>query len=196
MSPRTLVEPESSITPGDSFPSPRAFAIGTGVAFQTIGSIYAFIAILAWAISAWILPRASGPAAQWTDFLAHENLPAAMITILILVSFVGGLALIAAGVGLQGERRRSGIVAMTVSGLMVPCYVVVAIILLVALNRIFTAIGILVLALPAGVLFMLAGYSASILRKFPPPPDLNAATPELLEEFRRKRLERLKHYDP
>ena len=186
----------SSIAPGEISPSPRAFAIGTGVAFQTMGSIHAFIAILVWAISAWILPRASRPAAQWTDFLERENLPAALITILVLVSLVGGLALIAAGVGLQGERRRSGTVAMIVCGLMVPCYVVVAIIYLLALGRLLTAIGVFALAIPGGFLFMLAGYSASILRRFPPPPDLNAATPELLEEFRRKRLERLKHYEP
>lgn len=118
------------------------------------------------------------------------------MAILLLVSLVGGLGLLAVGLGLQGERSGSGSAAMIVSALMAACYIVVAVIYLVALGRVLVALALFGLGLLGVLLFMVAGHSAAILKKFPPPADLNVATPEILEEFRQKRLERLKHYEP
>ena len=180
----------------DPTPSPRAFAIGTGVAFQAVGAVLVFAACVAWGISAWTAPKASTPLSNGTEFFRGEHLPSALMTVALLTTFVGGGGLLAVGVGLQGERPSSGRAAMLASGAMAACYFIIAVSYVVALGRIFSALIVFALGLLAAVLFMLAGHSASILRQFPPPADLNAATPELLEEFRQKRLERLKHYEP
>ncbi len=155
-----------------------------------------FIAALAGVISVWVVPKANEPLLSWTDFFQKEHLPSALMTIVLLNTFIGGLAMMAAGVGLQGERRSSGRVALIVTGLMDFCYFAIMIAYIVALGRILPALIVFLLSLVIAVMFALAKNSASILRKFPPPPDLNAATPELLEEFRQKRFERLKHYEP
>ena len=170
--------------------------MGSGFVFQTVGGLLVFVACLIWGISAWTVPKASTPLANWTDFFRGENLPSALMTIALLISFIGGLALLAVGLGLQGERPSSGRAAMLTSALMAACYLAVAIAYAVALGRIFSALIVFALAGLAVFLFMLAGHSSAVLRQFPPPPDLNDATPELLEEFRQKRLERLKHYEP
>lgn len=176
--------------------SPRAFAIGTGVVFQTAGGILLFGACLFWGITAWAVPSVSKPLANWTDFFRGEHLPSALMTVALLGTLLGGAALLAVGVGLQGERPSSGRAAMLVTALLTVCYVIVAVTYVVALGHYLAAFVVIALGLLSAVLFMLAGHSASILREFPPPADLNAATPELLEEFRQKRLERLKHYEP
>jgi hypothetical protein len=180
----------------ESVASPRAFAMGSGLVFQTVGGLLVFAACLIWGISAWTIPKASTPLANWIDFFRGENLPSALMTIALLTSFVGGLALLAVGLGLQGERPSSGRAAMITSTLMAACYLVVAIAYAFALGRIFSALIVFALTVLAFLLFMLAGHSSAILRRFPPPAGLNDATPELLEEFRQKRLERLKHYEP
>lgn len=177
-------------------PSPRAFAIGAGAVFQTMGGLFVFGSCLTWLLSAWLVPKAAAPVSHWLDFFRGENLSSALMVIVLIVSLVGGLGLLAVGLGLQGERPRSGHAAMFATAFMTVCYVVVAITYLVAVGHILTPLFVLALGLITVFLFMVAGYSASVLRKFPPPADLNVATPEILEEFRQKRLERLKHYEP
>jgi hypothetical protein len=185
-----------SVTEPEPPPSPRSFAIGTGVAFQTVGGVLVFAACLVWGFAAWTAKKSSTPLENWTDFFRGEHLPTALMTIALLVTLVGGASLLAVGVGLQGERPSSGRAAMVASGLMAVGYFVVAVTYVVAAGRILAALIVFALGLLVAVLFMIAGQSASVLRKFPPPSDLSAATPELLEEFRQKRLERLKHYEP
>lgn len=192
-------QPATSIDPGPESqpaPSPRAFAMGSGFVFQTVGGILVLASCIVGGISAWAVPKASAPLLSWMDFFRGENLPSALMTVALLTSLVGGLALLAVGLGLQGERASSGRAAMIASGLMSASYTIVALAYVVILGRVVSALFVFALAALAALLFMLAGHSASILRKFPPPSDLNDATPELLEEFRQKRLERLKHYEP
>jgi len=196
MNPQPPTSTDPSQADSGRTPSPRAFAIGTGVAFQTVGGVLVIIAIVAGIISVWVVPKASAPLSNWIDFFGKEHLPSALMTIATLNTLIGGLAMMAAGVGLQGERRSSGRVAMLVSGLMISCYFVIIITYIVATGRILPALIVFLLYLVTTIMFALARVSATELRKFPPPPDLNAATPEILEEFRQKRLERLKHYEP
>lgn len=184
---------ESSPTPE---PSPRAFAIGTGAVFQTIGLLMVLAACIAWAISAFAIKSNTQPASKWSDFLREPYLASALLTLALAATLIGGLALLAVGVGLQGERRNSGRAAMIATGFVTTAYLLVSVLYVVGLQLYVRAIFFLLLGLASVVLFMLAGHSASILKKFPPPPGLNDATAELLEEFRQKRLERLKHYDP
>lgn len=177
-------------------PSPRAFAIGTGVVFQSVGGMLAFAALVAALISPWTIPRSEKPVEQWFQFFEKDHLPYAMAAIVIITSLIGGLAFVAVGLGLQGERPSSGRVAMVAAGLIGAAYLGVACVFLFLLNRPFSMIVPTVLTLICIALFLLAGQSASILRQCPPPPDLNVATPEILEEFRQKRLERLKQFEP
>ena len=176
--------------------SPRAFAIGTGFAFQTVGGLLASAAAVMAVIAAWAIPGSKVPVEQWTQFFSEEHLPSALWTILLITSLIGGLAMAAVGVGLQGENRNSGRVALVISAIMGLAYFCVAGVFIVAADRVFPALVAIVLAALAALMFLLAGHSATVLRQYPPPPDLNAATPELLEEYRQKRLERLKHYEP
>lgn len=145
---------------------------------------------------AFAIPESPEPMARWTDFLKGANLPSALMTIALLATLIGGIALMAVGVGLQGERGGSGRAAMIVTALMTVVYFVVAATFVSSLGMVLKAVVVVVPGLVSAVLFMLAGHSASILKQFPPPSGLNDATPELLEEFRQKRLERLKHYEP
>ncbi len=182
--------------PPEPVASPRAFVIGSGAVFQSVGGLFVFMACVVWLISAWTVPKAAAPQSQWNGFFHEEHLPSALMTIALLLTFVGGLGLLAVGLGLQGERPGSGRVAMAASGLLATCYLIVSVAYVVALGRVISALLVFALAGMAAVLFLLAGHSAGILRKFPPPPDQNVATPEILEEFRQKRLDRLKHYEP
>ena len=99
-------------------PSPRAFATTTGAVFQVIGSIVAFGSCCILSISGLVFSPASQPAEQWLSYLSGDRFETAMATLQIVVSLVGGLGLIAAGIGMQAERPRSGGVGMWVSGLM------------------------------------------------------------------------------
>lgn len=179
-----------------STPSPRAFAIGAGVVFQSVGGILALAALVAALISPWAIPRSEKPVEQWFQFFEKDHLPYAMAAIVIITSLIGGLAFVAVGLGLQGERRSSGRVAMVTAGLIGATYLGVACVFLFLLNRPFSMIVPTILTLICVALYLLAGHSASILRQFPPPPDLSVATPEVLEEFRQKRMERLKQFEP
>lgn len=176
-------------------PSPRAFAIGTGVWCQTVGMVLLLGGCCLWGLSDRITTRASEPAPQWTDFLFNESFPAAIWTLGLATTFVGGLALVAVGVGLQGERAGSGRVAMVVTALMTLIYLALAVALAAGAESWYAALAPGLLAVVTGVLFLLSGNSAATLRRFPPPPDQSKATAEFLEEHRRRREERLKEYD-
>jgi hypothetical protein len=51
------------------------------------------------------------------------------------------------------------------------------------------------LAVVTGLLTLPAMHAASVLGRFPPPPDLNDATPEFMERYRKEREERRKKYN-
>lgn len=177
----------------DAGSNPRTFAIGTGAVLQTVGTLLALGGCCLWSTSNYFLRPADGPAARWSDFL-FANPAAAAWTIGMLTSFVGGIGLIAAGVGLQGERASSGRIAMFVSGTMTLIFVGL-VVWLVIHAAYLAALTPLALAVICGFLLALSGHSASILKHFPPPEDLSRATPEILEEHRRRREERIKEME-
>ncbi len=175
-------------------PNPRAFAIGTGVVFQTVGVCLALAACILWALSQkWIAPT-DAPAANWWEFFSTRFVPAVW-TIGILTSFVYGLALAATGIGLQGERPGSARLAVGVNAAAAAAFAAMAILLVVREGR-FTLLVLPVFMALIGVgLLVLSTGCVSTFRQFPPPPDLNRATPEMLEEHRRKREERYRSLD-
>lgn len=171
-------------------PSPRAFAIGTGVVLQTAGILFVVGAFCCWGLSSLVEKPAKVPETRWMDYLAGDRLPAAALTLGIVVALVGGLGMLAAGVGLQGERPSSGWIASVVTGVTAALYWVLCGVLLVKVGSVVGAIATATLGAVMSCLFALSWRSASVLRRFPPPADQSVVTEEFLEEHRRAREER------
>ena len=177
-------------------PSPRAFATATGTVFQTAGTVFLLGSCCFSSISGLLVPHVEGGLERWTDLFTMEHASTAALAVGLITTFVGGIALITVGVGLTGEKRRSGTVATVIALVMALTYWTLSGVLALALGLIAAAVVAAILAIISTVLFLLAGHSASVLKKFPPPPDQSAATDEILEEFRRKRAQRLEDYEP
>jgi len=154
-----------------------------------------FGACCIWSMSGtWVAPIDDVPA-RWLDYLSTEHRARALTALNIVVTVVGGLAMIGAGIGMYGERRRSGILGVVVSGILAVIFLVTATILVFVDGE--WGAGLLAGALGAilGLLTLPAMHAASVLSRFPPPPDLNDVTPEFMERYRRERDERRKKYD-
>ncbi len=175
--------------------SPRAFAVGTGFVFQLVGIAFLASACLGGVAGAFIAEPASTPVTRWIDHLKGDSPLAGLLTLGIVVGFVGGAGLIGVGVGLQGERPSSGRNAMIVSAPLALAYWALAGIVLSVAGEWLPTTLLSVFALVSTISFLLAGHSAALLRKYPPPKDLTDATPEIMEEFQRKREERISQYD-
>lgn len=177
-------------------PSPRAFASATGTIFQTVGVVFLLGSCLFWSFSGAVVPRTTDHIQRWTQFLSAKHAPMAALGVGMLTTFVGGIALVAMGVGLTGEKRHSGTVATIVALVMTLIYGALSGILLLAVGSVVASVVAAAFAFVCCVLFLLAAQSASVLRRFPPPPEQGKATEEFLDEERRKRTERLQKYDP
>lgn len=176
-----------------STPNPRAFAIGTGAVFQTVGVLQMLAGCFVWALSAYFHQPSPDPAAQWYDFL-DTRFGAAMVTLGLLAGTLHGLILAAVGSGLQGERPGSGRLSVAANVVALALYLIIA----GALAMRASWWSVLVpgaMCLWTAVLLILALTSADVLRRSPPPPDVNRATPEIMEEHRRRREERLRNFD-
>lgn len=169
-------------------PLPRAFATATGVVYQIVGVVYFFASAAYWLASG----RLHAPAAVRVDtfaaFFAPANLLRTVATANVLAAVAGGLAMIAFGVGLQGEQPRSGVGAMCTSGVLLLIAVASAVVCAV-MGAWLSLIVLVPLTLANGVLFMLAGHSASVLKRFPPPPDQSVVDDAWVEEYDRQRRE-------
>jgi len=188
--------PDGPPSHGPTTPSPRAFATATGMVFQTAGTVFLLGACCFWSFSGRLVPRIQGGFSSWTDLFTLEHAPAMSLLAGLVTTFVGGIALITVGVGLTGEKRRSGTLAMWISLIMALIYWALSGVLSLAVGTIGAGVVAALFAIVSTILFLLAGHSATVLKQFPPPPDQGTATEEILEEFRRKRAERLEKYDP
>ena len=116
-----------------------------------------------------------------------DDLAAALLTIGAAASLVGGVGLVGAGIGLQGERPSSGIVAALVTGLLSLVFWSIFGLYCFKTESWSGRIASLFFAGLASSLFALAVRAAMILRRFPPPPDQNVVTDEFLEQYRTRR---------
>ena len=177
-------------------PSPRAFATATGYVLQLVGLVFLLGSCCFWTFSNHIVEQPKEPVAHWTDHLRGEGLSAAGLTICAVVTLIGGIALVATGIGLHGELPASGRLAMIVTAMMAILYWTLAILLIASAKTWLYGAVPAVFALVTTVLFLLAGHSTTILRQFPPPADQNVATEEFLQQVREERAKRLKEFDP
>lgn len=175
-----MSEPNApQIDPNPSQPSPRAFCQATGLIFQIVGFLLS-IGTCCWGFSASIGgflgvagDSLGSPTSQEAASVARSTLssPAHVIwfTAAVWASFAGGLGAAATGLAMQHERRKSARYGMIVSGIMTVvfmAYLGFTLFWQPALVRGLSAGAMFALWL---ALFMLAGHSNELLKRFPPP---------------------------
>ncbi len=155
-----------------SEPSPRAFCQATGVVFQVVGAIVV-VATCCWGginlfTETPIKPH--DPQRRLVSVVDDSEPYQLWSMAAVCVCFTGGLAAGAIGLGLQHERPRSGRTAMLLAGVVAGffwCYLVFGV-MHPATGRLLVAGG---SAAVWTVLFLLAGHSAELLKRFPPPAE-------------------------
>ncbi len=168
-------------------PSPRAFAIGTGFVLQTIGTIFIGGSCVFWWLSGRLVAPTTAPGESWLNHLSGDRLPAALGALCILTGVVGGIGLIAAGMGLQGERPSSGRVAIVVTGSMAGIFWLLCFALAFKADAWLAAVVPGALGLVLTVLVLFAAHSTTILARFPPPADQSVVSEEFLAEHASRR---------
>ncbi len=168
-------------------PSPRAHVISAGHVFQSVGLLFSLGACCFWAFSTHLVEPADQPASRWTEYLSGDRLPAAVLTIGVVTTLVGGIGLVAVGVGLHGERRGSGRTAVALTAVMAAIYWGAGILLIIKTASWSYSLAPALFALATTGLFTLAVHSAAVLSRFPPPPDQNVVTDEFLKDHLERR---------
>lgn len=171
----------------DSSPPPRAFVTATGYVYQLVGIVYLLGFGFYWIISGRIQAKASVQIDSLADYVAPGNVLLTVTMVMILSGVAGGLGLATLGIGLQSERRWSGVGAMVVAGSLAAigwAGVSMHIIYGPAWGRAVIVGGWSVINT---ILFLLAGYSAAILKRHPPPEDQNVVDDAWLERYDRER---------
>ncbi|MFQ5494268.1 MAG: hypothetical protein ACE5EX_02710 [Phycisphaerae bacterium] len=166
-------------------PSPRAFAVGTGFVFQSVGMVFLLGACCLGSLSDRLVKPADDPGVRWVDYLRGEEMPAAVATIALATTLIGGIGLIGTGIGLRGERPGSGPAAVVVTTIMTAVYCWASVVLTLKAPSLAAGLTATVLALLSTGLLILALRSAWVLRRFPPPQDQNVVTDEWLDQQRR-----------
>jgi len=155
-------------------PPPRAFAVGTGQVFILVGTIYFLGSCCFWSFSGsmieWQVPREL----RWSEYLERQYLPQTLPLLSLLATLLGGLGLLAAGVGLYGERPSAGPLALMVTPLLAVVFGGVAVAQVVTVGAWRGAILPGLFCVVTGLLCVPAVGAAAELRQFPPPPDQNA----------------------
>ena len=170
----------------DSSPAPRASVIAIGYLFQSIGLVLLLGAFCFWPFSSRFVTPAEAPPQRWTEYLLGDRAAAALFTIGLATTFIGGIGLVAVGVGLQGERRSSGRAAMAVTAAMAASYWVSGGLLIVKTGSWLHALTATAFATLATLLLVSAAHCAAVLRRFPPPSDQNVVSDEFVDALGRR----------
>jgi hypothetical protein len=176
----SLVEDELSV-------QRRGFVTTTGVVCQIAGIVFVLGACGFGSLSGWFQKQSSHPVETLGDYLAAENLGFATATVATLGSFVLGLGLVAAGVGLQGERAGSEKLAMVCGGLLGLIWLGAAVVMGIELGSWVRAFGCMIVSGACLVVFMLAGNSARLMKLSPPPQDQGEVSDDFLESLKKGR---------
>lgn len=168
---------DGASSPGQETPSPRAFCHATGFVYQSAGFLLALSTCCWWSFAGRFQAEARPAEANRRVVLLSEDATAAQKWSLaaVCVSFIGGLALTAAGIGLQSDRLRRGrgVMALTAcAALFHWAYLITTAMTIGGVGRLLTGAA---LALAWTVFFLLAGVSHGVLQRHPP-----TRTPELL----------------
>lgn len=170
-------------------PHPRAFVTATGFIFQIAGLVLAGGGCCLWSASGCLQRERAVPITSVMDYFRSDARGATIGMIAVTGSFVAGLGLLAAGIGLQGERPAAGRWAVAVTALLALLWWGSGVALLFVAAELWQLGLAALLAAISTVLFLLAGNSARILRLHPPPPNHNVVTDEFLKEYSSRRHE-------
>ncbi len=166
--------------------SPRAFAIGTGYLFQSVGIIFLLGGCCSWALIGYLVEQATVPSAHWTGYFLTERMPAAVLTVCLAVTVIGGVGLVGVGIGLQGEQRGSGRAAVMLCCCMALVYWGATTLLAIGTDSWSYTLTAAAFGVVSILLLLLASRSASVLRRFPPPLDQHVVTDDDVTAYRNK----------
>ena len=169
---------------GATAPSPRAFCHATGVVFQFAGVFLILSICCGWGFAGSVVGPRPTVAVDDTPGAADAETARNWASGAVWINVAGGLGALAAGIGLHHDRRRSGLLGMATAGastVYFGCYLVYGV-FNPAAGRLVVA-GVMLLVW--GILFLLAGHSAEILKRHPPPPD-RPWTPRDEDDLRRR----------
>lgn len=161
--------------------SPRAFAQATGLILQLVGIVltlgtccwWSFTGLTQKKLSPDSQPASLGDIVSAADALQIWSMAA------VCVSFAGGLALAAIGLGLQAEKRRSGTIASWTAGAGAAFWFAYFAYALTHSAGIGRMVWIVLMLLAWGLCAVLSVISADELKRNPPPPDLGKAPADL-----------------
>lgn len=168
----------------------RAFARGSGLVFQTVGVAVLLASIGVLWVCGLLHKSTSETPTRWLDHFQGETLPAAILAIGAWSGIVGGLALATAGLGLQAERTDAARFGVIAAVFLVAIYWAATAVWLTQTGHWFFALPAALVGLGMMFLAGLARRSLLVLRRFPPPPDRNIVTDEVLEQWRAEREKR------
>lgn len=169
--------------------SPRAFCLSAGTWFCFLGALLFVSGACGAAWQVFLsepLPRAPN---RWVDLLTHEFQYAGLTALVHVLGFVGGMMLLAAGLGLRAERPASATLALGATSLLVVFYVASVVVWLLMGRYVVAFLAFLAAGLQF-FLFLAAAGCRATFRAHPPPPDQNTVTEAQLEEMRNRRRSR------
>lgn len=171
----------------------RALVRGTGRLFQSTGIVVLVVSMAIFGVTGVLRRPVSVNAGQWLEYIHGDTLPAAVLAICTLSGVVGGMALATAGLGLAAERADAAWVSIIASLTLATIHFAAAAIFVVRGHQWIAALAALIVALIMLFLSRLGCRSLSVLRRFPPRPDRNVVTDEVLEKWRSDHSKRLDH---
>ncbi len=160
----------------------RALSRGSGVVFQFLGVALALGGCCGWSFAGYtqrsipIEERAPRTAAEWSRAAGAERLWGMGG---VCVSFAGGLALAATGLGLQAEHRRAGSAAAVVSGAAAAFWLARLVWTAWAAPAGAAILFAMLMVIVWGGCMILALLAADELRRWPPPADVGRAPADL-----------------
>ncbi len=176
----------------DNPSSLRAFATATGLAFQVVGIIYLMIGAGYFVVASAVDRKgsAANPDIITSGIFDPANRLQAVTTLGILAAIAGGLALATFGLGMQGEKRNSGVAAMISTTILTIIAAATCAGYLYLGPHYLRATIALAFTLINATLFMLAGQSAAVLKAHPAPEDQSIVDDAWIEEYSRIRRQR------
>lgn len=190
-----------SLTPRPPAPetsNPRAFSQGCGYLFTIAGLILLFGGCCIGSFSGLLQGQQAAVPQSFQAWLRQSPTGQLLTGMNIVVSGAAGLALLTFGVGLQHDRRGSGLGAMVTTGALAFCWWATtagtAVLLVkdwsrgegVSAGLVARVVIQLAVSIVVTGLFLLAGAARRTLRLYPPPPD-EPVTKEFLAQLARHR---------
>lgn len=160
---------------------PRGFARGVGAVLQFFGVVLTFGSCCWWSFAGLTQERIGSSSALMTvaDVVGEAGATRLWGMGAVVVSFVGGLALAALGLGIQAEKRRATRAAAIVAWIGAAFWLARLIWVIVTAPGFGRIVAAALMAIAWGLCGVLALVAGDELRRNPPPPDQGAAPADM-----------------